>query len=368
MAKFSDLDKRDEVARQSEAAARRSLNALAVTSSIVNALVQHPGPVGEHGSMVRAAKTMLDQADEMATLLTSRLELASVPWARYRIMRMTTEAVSNRWISSARESGTPSADISDFLPVWREMAKHDLPNFQFTEPSHDERVMMQVSVLDAMQPVLQEIAIFDLFHDPVAAAMHAREQIVGAANEVVGELLPPNASRRAQAQLLEALLRNAGSVYASNWRRFSEEVVDRLQPLTAQQQEQEVASRPGGWPLDAVDERFRSTFDKLADMVAFLSRPVEPKKSIQDQPKPAEAFDAVLDQANAAPAPLPGLAKGAGLFDTIDGTPDMDEAPDWDDEGPDMPRDAGFAATALMVEPTAPRRSEVEKGVDSPAR
>lgn len=362
MAKFSDLDKRDEVARQSEASARRSLNALAVTSSIVKALVQHPGPVGEHGSMVQAAKTMLDQADEMATRLTSRLELASVPWARYRIMRMTTEAVSNRWISSARESGTPSADISDFLPVWREMAKHDLPSFQFTEPSKDERVMMQVSVLDSMQPVLQEIAIFDLFHDPVTAAMHAREQIVGAANEAVAELLPPNASRQAQAQLLEALLRNAGSVYASNWRRFSEEVVDRLQPMTVEQQEQEVAARPGGWPLDAVDERFRSTFDKLVDMVAFLSRPMEPSKAIEDQPKSADAFASATEQVNAAPASL------SGLFDATDGTQDMDEAPDWDDEGPDMPRDKEFAATALMVEPTGPRKNEPEKGVDSPAR
>lgn len=365
MAKFSDLDKRDEPARQSEALARRSLNALAVTSSIVNALVQYPGPGSEHESMVKAAKTMLAQADEMATRLNSRLDLESVPWARYRLMRMTTEAVSSRWIASARQSDEPNADISDFLPIWREMAKYDLPTFHFDEPSQDERVMMQISVLDAMQPVLQEIALFDLFHDPIAAAMHAREQIVSAANEAVADLLPPDASRRAQAQLLQALLRNAGAVYASNWRRLCEEVIEKLEPLTIEQQEKEVTARPGGWSLSQVDDGFRNTFDKLADMVAFLANPATPVANYESRAEvQSESFD-VRSQSNQAisgAANTSGVVMGKsrmGLFDSIDGTEDMDEAPHWSEEDTiDLSNDPGFASTASMVEPGSMRRAD----------
>jgi hypothetical protein len=344
---FAQLDQRDEVARQSEALARRSLNALAVTSNIVNALVQHPGPGSDHESMVQAAKTMLSQADEMSSRLITRLDLESVSWARYRLMRMTTEAVSNRWMSTARDGGQPSADISAFLPVWREMAKHDLPTFQFEEVSDDERVMMQISVLDAMQPVLQEITAFDLFHDPSKAAMHAREQIVSAANFAVAELLPENTSKRAHGQLLQALLRNAGGVYASNWRRCAQDVVDFLSPLSVERQEQEVAARPGGWPLDGIDKGFIETYAKLTDMVAYLSQP-------------AAGLDSQAESKLVAAQPEPIIAAQSHLMDAIDGTEEMNDYPDWDDEGPDMPDDPAFGATSNMVEPPWDRRLDAE--------
>lgn len=361
MAKFSDLDKRDEIARQSEAVARRSLNALAVTSCIVNALVQYPGPESDHAAIVASAKSMLAQADDMATRLASGLELETVPWARYRLMRMTTEAVANRWTVTSRQNDTPNADISEFFPVWREMSKFDLPTFQFEEHSDDERVMMQVSVLDAMQPVLQEIAVFDLFHNPGKAAMHAREQIVGAANQAVADLLPPNSSRRAQMQLLESLLRNAGKVYASNWRRYSERVVDRLQPMTVAQQEYEVASRPGGWPLNEIDAGFRNSFDKLADMVSFLSMPTAPSVNEDISPgvaTPEKTEVSELRKESALPVAVPEntskllTTQNKGIFDIIDGTEEMDDVPDWEDDGPDMINDEGFASTASMVEPS----------------
>jgi hypothetical protein len=345
---FAQLQERDEAARQSEALARRSLNALAVTSNIVNALVQNPGPVGDHHAMVEAAKTMLSQADDMSSRLISRLGLESISWARHRLMRMTTEAVSNRWIASSKE-GQATADISVFLPVWREMAKQDLPTFQFEEPSEDERVMMQISVLDAMQPVLQEIISFDMFNDPTRAAMHAREQILKAANEAVAELLPENTSKRAHGQLLQSLLRNAGGVYASNWRRCAHEVFDFLAPLTLEQQEKEVAARPGGWPLKNVDEGFASTFAKLTDMVAYLAQPAAGLDSQADNKATTTVENA--NPHDAAPSQVPQSASVPDhLLVQIDGTEDMNDFPDWDDDV-EMPEDPAFAITSTMVEP-----------------
>lgn len=333
------MDKKDEPARQSEALARRSLNALAVTSSIVNALVKHPGPSGDHDEMVNAAKSMLGQADEMATRLMSRLDLESVPWARYRLMRMTTEAVSNRWISTSQSGQAPNADISPFMTVWREMSKHDLPTFQFENPSEDERVMMQISLLDAMQPVLQEITAFDLFHDPVRAAMHARDQIVKAANESVAEILPDNTSRLAHSQLLQSLLRNAGSVYAANWRRFSQDVIDFLEPLSVQRQEQEVASRPDGWPLNEVDAGFLSTYEKLTDMVAFLAHPPQALANESEIQMPNTSKNTSKNSTNS----------GLNIYDAVDFSDEPYEAPQWADDGPEIPSEKEFDEMAEMA-------------------
>lgn len=336
--KFAELDKRDEAALQSEALARRSLNALAVTSSIVNALVQYPGPNGDHASMVDAAKSMLSQADEMASRLMTRLDLDSVPWARYRLMRMTTEAVSGRWMSSARSQDRPSADISGFLPIWREMAKHNLPTFHFEDPSDDSRVMMQISLLDAMQPVIQEITAFDLFHDHAKAAMHARNQIVKIANEVAADLMPPNASNRAQSLLLQALLRHAGSVYASNWRKCAQDVVDFLSPMSVRHQEEEVAKYPGGWPLESVDAGFRNTFEKLADMVFYLAKPSSLEAESTQKQSDESKVNPVENRFN------PSVFSAANL--------DVpEEVPTWQDAGPSMPDDDEFKSTAYTVEP-----------------
>lgn len=389
---FADLDRRDEIARQSEHMARKSLNALSVTSSIVNALVQHPGPGSDHTFMVSAAKAMLEQADGMSQQLLTHLGLDAIPWAKYRLMRMTTEAVAGRWIATAKVKGSeaaPDPNIATFLPVWLEMARHELPTFQFDEPPDDERVMMQICVLDAMQPVLQEIAAFDMFHNHAKAAMHAKQQILEAANQAMAELLPADASRRAHAQLLQGLLRNAGTAYASNWRRCAGDLVEELLLLSVSDQERAVAQHPDGWPLVKIDEGFREIFAKLTDMVAFLAQPgsvPDVSNTSQHKQAPGKTSPSPTGEREGKDSdesgrvgrhdlPSSGTSQNIrpvsvpdSILSEVVATEDMDDPPFWTDDGPEKPSDADFDSTANMVEPAWDARSDSARGADSPLR
>lgn len=328
--KFRELEQRDEAVRAGDAQARRAMNALAMTSGIVSALIQHPGAKGDHQSMVEGARAMLRSADETTSELLTGLRLDVVPWARFRIMRMVSLAVSEHWIATARATGKPSAEVRRFLPVWRELASHEMPAYQFDEPADDDRVALQIAVLDALQPVMREISVFALFHDELSAAMHARETILAAVEPALEELLPETVTPRSRKQLQQALLRNAGSLYASAWRRHAQDLVDRLSSLNVKEQEAAVARHPKGFPLDEVDNGFRASFTKLAEMASYLAEP--------------------------APAPA---AESASLSQEVDGDPDLDsyEAPQWTDDGSDL---GESEAERVMHDGVAPNENDGE--------
>src|SRR5262245_43890710 len=113
--RLSQMTRQFREQEEGDAAARRALNSLAVTSALVNALIEHPGPDSEHAAMVRAAQMMLKAADGATQTLIQDLQLQNVSWAQYRVMRMVSSAVAVRWGATAR-AGEPRADVSDLLP------------------------------------------------------------------------------------------------------------------------------------------------------------------------------------------------------------------------------------------------------------
>lgn len=330
--KFSELQQRDQAALEAEALSRRALNALTMTSSIVNALIESPGPTGDGETLVKAARAMLGSADETANRLGSELGLGNINWSRFRLMRLATEAVSARWTTSARMEGEPSADVSMFIPVWHEMAKQELPSIQYDDPAEDDRVALQIAILEAMMPVMQEIAIFDMFRDPLKSAIHAREQMLEAVNQSMAELMPQPDSKMAFKMLQHALLRNAGTVYASSWRKESEAVLKMLDKLTPREQLEEPEKHPGGWPIEPVDEGFQISFAKLTEMVSYLAAPMKEPASEPAQPQAQAARDPSANPINQEPEFV--------VPEEIIDVPDwLNEAPKWDDDGPLSPED-----------------------------
>lgn len=325
--KFAELQQRDQAALAAEAMSRRALNALTMTSSIVNALIENPGSAGDSQSLVKAARTMLNSADETANRLLAELKLDNVNWGRFRLMRLATEAVSTRWSASARSDDEPSADVSMFMPVWHELAKLDLPAIQYEDPAEDDRLALQIAILEAIQPVMQEIAVFDMFNDPVKAAVHARTQMLAAVDQSLAELMPNPDSKRAFKLLQHALLRNAGTVYASSWRKEAKDLLDELVVMTPQERKDAVGQHPGGWPLKPIDEGFQIAFVKLTEMVSYLAAPMkEPGEDlVQTRSRTAQVNEE-------PPFEVP---------EEIIEVPDwLNDAPQWSDEGPLSPEDA----------------------------
>lgn len=287
---LSDLTRDFRAREEGDAAARRALNALAVTSSMVSALIEHPGPDSDHQSMVNAARTMLRCADDSKQALMETLSLQSIPWAPYRLMRLVSAAVAERWSTSAR-LGTPTADVSNFMPVWQEVATHALPEMIIDPPAPEASAALRIAMLDAMQPVMEEIAIFDMLHSDKSAATHARDVILLGAHRALASLAADPMSERSKSMLMQTLLRNGGRIYASAWRRHAEDTIERLQSMTKQAQVALLESHPTGLPLAPIDEAFEGSFVKLVEMVQYLAAPRMPEILSTDDSRPDEFFD-----------------------------------------------------------------------------
>lgn len=272
---LSALRTEDTKVFEGDAAARRSLNALSITSDLVSALIHHPGALGDHDSMVSAARSMLSSADQTTQQLVQDIGLGRIPWAKYRIMKMVSSAVAARWTASARQSvdQEASADVSDLLPVWREIALNNLPELTFDDPADSNRVALQVALLDAMQPVMEQISIFDMFHDPIKAATRVRDLITSMAQSSVDDLVGKDTSARSRNQLLQSLLRNAGTIYAAAWRRHAEDTVESLKGMSKDQQTLILELNADGLPLKTIDDSFIDSYTKLVEMAQYLSSP-----------------------------------------------------------------------------------------------
>lgn len=279
---------REQAARlEGDAATRRALNALAVTSNLVSALIQHPGPNSTHASMVQAAREMLGSAHQTSQELVEKLQLGTLDGAPYRVMRLVSSAVADRWSATSRE-GAPKADVSDFMPVWVMLAQEDLPKMVIDKPATEPAAALRIAMLDAMQPVMHAISVFDMLHDLKEAAAHARDTMLVAAQGALAQLSADPMSDSSKSMLMQSLLRNAGAIYASAWRRHSEDTVDELQGMEKAEQAAILEKYPTGLPLEPIDEGFQSSFVKLVEMVQYLAAPKAPALNQDGSERPNE--------------------------------------------------------------------------------
>jgi hypothetical protein len=257
----------------SNADVRRMLNTLGMAAPMVNALIQHPGAKGEYATLVQSAQAMLREANTASRFLIDELGMGRADWAQYKMLRLMTSAVADRWRTTAREDGTPTPSIANLLPVWVALAHESTPDPAYDDPPDDDAIAGAIALLDAMRPVMGAIDRFDLFHDPAEAAKQAKDLIVSASTQALHMLLPEGAADRSRRQLHQALLRNAGNIYASSWRKLSEQVVSDLKSLPPAEQEARVRNHPGGFPLTQVNDGFAASFSQLVDILMTKARP-----------------------------------------------------------------------------------------------
>ena len=281
--KLSGLTQQYKLQENADAAARRALNALSVTTNMVSALISNPGSGADIQETVLSAKEMLNQADRVTHLLADELKVKSISWAPYRLMKIASSAVAERWKTSSK-AGKPTASVVDFIPVWTEVARYQLPEMVLQNPAEDHNIALRISLLEAMQPIMNVINIFDMFHDPMHAVKHARDMILVTAQRSMLSFNKEQMTDSSKSLLLQSLLRNAGNIYANCWQKESEDLIDRLQKMTPVEQTAVIERYSNRAPLSRVDESFEQSFIKLIEMVQFLSVSKDP--TLQSNPTP----------------------------------------------------------------------------------
>jgi hypothetical protein len=264
--------RRNDLERVDDAHVRKACNALAVVSPLVDALIDYPGPAAQPEVLVAAARNMLESATRSTNeiLSTFGIEPNTLPWAHHRVLRVVSSAVAASWRHSAK-LGMVSADISALLPAWLALANTDLPEVGFVDLDVDECTALRITFLEALRPVMHEVAIFNMFRDPSVALRDAAEQMLEACNKAAGPLAGELATPKARRLLVAALLRNAGELYASSWRKEAERAVETLIALSPDDQRAQVAKNPEGLPTHVIKITFLDAFDRLAETVAHLT-------------------------------------------------------------------------------------------------
>lgn len=268
---LAETTKEYQAGRDAEASARRSLNSLSVTHRLMSALVKYPGHKAGHDLMVESARTLLNSSNATTEALVKELNLDVFPWARHTIMRIVSGAVADQWEATAQVDGKPSADMSAFLPAWKEIARHNLPENIYQDPAPDNAAALRIAMLDAMQPVLKEILAFDMFHEPSQASSHAKNLILRSSQRALGDLVVEPMTDRSKSLMMQSLLRVAGSIYSSCWRNYAVEVHAEMIAMTPRQQREFLEKNNGLIPLDKVDLAFSDSYSKQIEMVQYLS-------------------------------------------------------------------------------------------------
>lgn len=275
---LSRLERANELDRTrkfDDASVRRSLNALAVTSSLVSALIDHPGERGEREEMVDSARRMLASADRSTLDVLEIMGIApgEQPWAHHRVLRVVVQAIAERWRQSAA-AGSASPDVSDLLPVWDELMRAQYPELVFADSVKEDELALKIAMIEGMRPVISEIAIFDFFRKPSdcagAAAKLIAERALAGARELAGD----SASPASMKMLVNSLVRNAGHLFASAWRRQATDLVsETLGQMSREQINEFVRAHPDGLSLQPIETAFLGAFSRLLETIRFLVPP-----------------------------------------------------------------------------------------------
>jgi hypothetical protein len=241
-----------------------------MASSLVSALIRHPGPNDRHENIVGAAREMLKSSDENTQRLLSILGLTDVPWAQFRVMKAVTQAVADKWRASA-DANRPSADVADLMPVWELLMQRPCPEKVLDDEPRDVRLAVQLALLEAMHPVIREIAVWSLEHDPTTAAVNARDRILDASVRSARSLLGADPSPDAHRMMTSALVRYGGTLYAAAWRKYAEKLASNIKGLPPERQKALMSQHVNGFPLAELDAAFTASFNKLIELVNFLT-------------------------------------------------------------------------------------------------
>lgn len=277
MSGFAKIAQADDQARRrtaDNAAVRRSINALTTHSELIGALIACPGSESATEELVASARQMIHATDDAARAILASLQtdMERTPWAHYQAMRVASRVVAARWKDSAAR-GAVTADISDQFAAWGEIMQHPVPEPVFTPFTHDDAAAIRLGLVEAMSPVINEVNVFSFFRKPEDCLRMACSSILDAATTASRQLAGDDADAESLRQLVYALIRNAGRIYAESWRKYAKDVVGDLQSRPREEINAYVKAHPEGLPVDTVTASFEQTFRRLVETVAHLVPP-----------------------------------------------------------------------------------------------
>lgn len=265
-----------DVQRNYAAAARKTSSALRVSASIVAALAVSPGVDADEAALAAATAQIVDRAGQLtdvAMRLAAKIaDAAAVPGYKALFRQQAVEFASDEW-QEAHSGGREQFDAQKFIALYEKVVASKL--FVGAEDlvplphSADPVMSRRIALMSAIPGIYKAIASFDYFvpddaqlvADGVSAVMQAAER--GGA-QLVHESHRPDL----KASVMQSLITEMASLYASNYRAQSRKAVRELSVMEDDERLRHlVVHRMTGLPTQHITHSFERLADRVVKMV-----------------------------------------------------------------------------------------------------
>lgn len=265
-----------QMRQDTQASARRACAALKVTSSIVNALVVHPGADADDAALFLATTELMDRAarltDAALALLQLNPETRNISGYKNLLRQQAADVVSAQW-RMAHATGTTELTAEQVTSLYSRVLKApfvegDGQTVPYPEDV-DDVTAKRVSLLAVTPEIFQAVNSFDYFSpDPEALVEKGVREVVRAADANLPRLVQAGASKDTVTMVCQSLIGKLGNLYASAYRAAARRDVARLRAMDEDERMQHiVAHRANGLPTDHIDSAFAKFAARMVQMV-----------------------------------------------------------------------------------------------------
>lgn len=272
----SDIDLQAQSNPDAHWTARKACATLKVTSSIMNAIVVHPGADCDDDTLSKTTRDLMQRAKVLAQCAVDVLKVRSDTrnYAAYMTMLrlQAAEVVSTQW-RMAHVAGKKPLTEGQIARLYETLVDTEM----FAELGDPASVpedlslttIQRLALLSTTPEIHQAVNSFDYFAPQPEQLIHkAVDQIKQATDEGMQKLLGSAASDATRAVIAQSLIEKNGSLYAANYRAVARRDVMALQEMQADERARHLyVHRQTGLPTDHINSGFRRIASRMIDMV-----------------------------------------------------------------------------------------------------
>lgn len=210
---------------------RRLCNVVKMLSPLLTNAINATDVAGMDAMAQRRVEVALKVTQRLLQSFSAMTETSCPGSLRYQLSQTAVQLVAGLDNVDAMDDRA----IETLTNVLIAAAKADIPapEVPFTVLADSERAL-QVTLLNAMTPILLEVEAFSFFRDPDECLRHAQQQILRAASDSHSVLFPEPADNDAARILMQNLVSNYARIYAKAWGCEAKRVMMQYEPLQAE--------------------------------------------------------------------------------------------------------------------------------------
>ncbi|WP_019025511.1 MULTISPECIES: hypothetical protein [unclassified Thioalkalivibrio] len=292
------------VSREADYASRVWLTALGTLEPLLRSTIARPGSGETVGDRISSLKPLIRESDSLAYNIAHSLqENAFDPWAEKnrwslrKILRMASESVGFNWERHETADHRPILGQYQFVI---EGLSENLPGKGEPERAHestgdlfagfikevasesgnanehftaDAKARLQLSLLESMRPVINEINRFAFFQDRKQLSHDAANRVAAGAIWLFNKQSSPAMTADGRLTLLQGSLRHAGDLYSKAWATCATQALNRILAANSEEEREQAKSAiiAEGNPLELVQKHFDRSAGYLASAAEAAS-------------------------------------------------------------------------------------------------